>query len=49
MWAFVSPFAVTEDIIYSGCSFPCGNHQLPASSAGCEVFPASEVAVYGVG
>lgn len=49
MWTFVSPLAVTEDIVYSGCSFPRGNYQLPAGSAGCEVFPASEVAVYGAG
>lgn len=49
MRTFVSPFAVVEDIVYSGCSFSRGNYQLPAGSTGCEVFPASEVAVYGAG
>lgn len=46
---FVSYFVVIEDIVYSGCSFPCGDYQLSASSTGCEVFPASQVAVYGAG
>lgn len=49
MWTLVSLFVVIEDIVYSGCSFPRGNYQLPAGSAGCEVFPASEMAVYGAG
>lgn len=46
---FVSYFLVIENIVYSGCSFSRGDYQLPASSTGCEVFPASQVAVYGTG
>lgn len=49
MWIFVSYFVVIEDIVYSGCSFPRGHYQLPASGTGCEVLPASEVAIYGAG
>lgn len=49
MWTFVSYFVVIEDVVYSGCSFPCGDYQLSTGRTGCEVFPASEVAIYGTG
>lgn len=49
MLTFVSYFVVIEDIVYSGRSFPRGDYQLSASSTGCKVFPASEVAIYGAG
>lgn len=48
-WTFVSYFVVIEDIVHSGCSFPRGDYQLPTGCTGREVFPASEVAIYGTG
>lgn len=43
------PLMFTEDPLHSGCPLPCGYHQLPAGGAGCKVFPASQVAVHGIG